>query len=171
MKEIQVQELCLEKFWNYGSYSNMLSPQGPHLGEPPCEFYRDIGILTLGVATAAGLSVTRCYQRPMIINELEYHTHTAEAILPLDGDVYIHVGSATGNGTIPFDKLEVFHVPQGTLVIFRPGVWHCGPFCANTAVANVLVVLPERAYANDCNVVKIPEEKQLKIVCKGYSHR
>lgn len=171
MKEIPVQELSLEKFCNYGSYSNMLSPQGPHLGEPPCEFYRDMGILTLGGATTAGLSVTRCYQRPMIINELEYHTHTAEAILPLDGDVYIHVGSATGNGTIPFDKLEVFHVPQGTLVIFRPGVWHCGPFCANTAVANVLVVLPERAYANDCNVVKIPEEKQLEIVCKGYSHR
>lgn len=164
MKEIHAQELSIEKFCIYGSYSNMLSPQTPHLGAPPCEFYRDMGVLTLGSATVAGLSVTRCYQRPMVITELEYHTNTGEAILPLDGDVYIHVGAATGNGNVPFDSLEVFHVSQGTLVVLRPGVWHCGPFCANTEITNVLVVLPERSYANDCTVVKLPEEKQLQII-------
>ena len=48
MKEINVQELTRDNFNIYGSFANMVDPQGPHLGEEPCEFYRDMGVLTLG---------------------------------------------------------------------------------------------------------------------------
>ncbi|MHC1772056.1 MAG: ureidoglycolate lyase [Flexilinea sp.] len=164
MKEIKVQELTKDNFNIYGSFANMVDPQGPHLGEEPCEFYRDMGVLTLGRNSNAGMSITRVKMRPMIIRDLEYHNFTGEAIVPLDGDIYIHVGVAGPKDKMPFDKLEVFRVPKGTLVIVRPGVWHHGPFAVNDEYVNTLVVLPERTYANDCISVSIPEEKWCRIV-------
>ena len=64
---------------------------------------------------------------------------------------------------VPADRMEVFKVPQGTMVTIRPGVWHSAPFASLSDCVNVLIVLPERVYANDCNVVMLDEQKQLKI--------
>ena len=83
--------------------------------------------------------------------------------MPIDGDVLIHVALATRNGEVPLDRIEVFLVPKGTLVIIRPGVWHHAPFAFGSDFVNVLVVLPERTYAKDCFVSIIPEDKQLEI--------
>ena len=38
------------------------------------------------------------------------------------------------------------------------------PFARGGEVANVLMVLPERTYPNDCSVVEIPKAKQMEIV-------
>ncbi len=164
MEEVKIQALTAEDFKKYGTFADMTSPNGPHLGSEPCEFYRDMGILHTGNSTDIGFSVTRVKKRPLIINEVEYHTFTGEAILPLDGDILIHVGAATGNGVMPFSDLEVFRIPKGTLVVMDSGVWHCGPFAIENEYINILVALPQRTYANDCTVVKIPKESWLKIV-------
>jgi ureidoglycolate lyase len=57
----------------------------------------------------------------------------------------------------------VFLVPKGTLVKIRQGVWHHAPFAFNCDFVNVLVVLPERSYANNCIVSIIPEAEQMEI--------
>ncbi len=84
-------------------------------------------------------------------------------ILPLDNDVLIHVAPATPAAVVPLDKVRVFRVPRGTMVTLRPGVWHHAPFTANNQPANVLIVLPERTYANDCVVVKLDEKDRIRI--------
>ena len=95
----------------------------------------------------------------------EYHTSCGEGILPLDNDILIHVGPPTSARVgLPVDKIQVFRVPQGTAVALRPGVWPGAPFTVNDQPANVLVVLPERTYANDCAVVLHEPEDKIQIV-------
>ena len=48
-------------------------------------------------------------------------------------------------------------------VSIRPGVWHHAPFALDTDCANVLILLPERIYANDCTVVELAPERQRAI--------
>ena len=43
-----VKQLTCEAFKTYGSFANMLEPKGPKLGKDSVEFFRDMGILSLG---------------------------------------------------------------------------------------------------------------------------
>jgi ureidoglycolate lyase len=120
-------------------------------------------VLTLGQTNQAAFSVTRIQKRDFIIDAMECHANTGEGVLPLDGDILVHVAPASQKENVPMDEIEVFRVPKGTLLTLRPGVWHCAPYAVNTDVVDVLVVLPERTYANDCYFYPVPKEKQLKI--------
>lgn len=166
MEKIYIKKLTLDNFKIYGSFSNMINPKAPRLGPEPIEFYRDIEQISLGQTNIASFSVTRVTKRPLVIQKLEYHNYNDEGLFPIDGDVLIHVALATRNGEIPLDRIEVFLVPKGTLVKIRPGVWHHAPFAFDCEFVNVLVVLPERSYANNCIVSNIPEPEQLEIELK-----
>jgi ureidoglycolate lyase len=163
MYKLKVQELTLESFHKFGSFAKMLNPNTVKIGAAPVEFYHDLVLLNLGQNTEASFSTCRVSKRPLIVNELEYHSYCQEGNLPLDGDVLLTVAPATAGGDLPWDRVEAFHVTKGTMVTLKAGVWHCGPFAYQTDVANVLVALPERVYANDCHVIAIPLDKQSKI--------
>ena len=162
MKTVIVQELNLEKFAVYGTYADMLAPKGPHIGQQPIEFYRDMCTVN-SPGEAGGLSITKVYPRSFEINVAEYHDNCGEAIMPLNGDVLIHVAPATGTSDVPYDDFEVFRVPQGTMVVLYPGVWHHGPFCLGTKPVSTLVVLPVRTYVKDCKVIPFAEERKIRI--------
>ncbi len=163
MHTLKIENLSVEAFLPFGFYAQHLNPGADKLGAPPVEFFRDMVQQDLGQATRVPFSTCRVESRAPIIDVSEYHSHTGEAILPLDRDVLIHVGPATPGKDIPLDKLRVFRVPCGTMVVLRPGVWHHAPFTVDGEPANVLIVLPERTYANDCVVVELPEADQLAI--------
>lgn len=163
MKKISIQKLTLDNFKKYGSFSNLINPKTPRLGPEPIEFYRDIEQLNLGQTNIASFSVVRISKRPLVIQKLEFHSHSGEGVFPIDGDVLIHIALATRNGDVPLDRIEVFIVPKGTMVTIRPGVWHHAPFAFGCDYVNVLVVLPERTYVNDCFVSVIPEREQMGI--------
>ncbi|NIM04598.1 MAG: ureidoglycolate hydrolase [Armatimonadetes bacterium] len=163
MREIPAQKLSAEKFAAYGVFADMIAPQGEKIGEAPILFYRDMVQLPLGTSTIASLSVCQVEKREPVIDVSEFHTAVGEAILPLDADVVIHVAAATPTDAPPADKIEAYLVPKGTLVVLKPGVWHHAPFAVDTQRANVLIVLPERAYAMDCTVRPIPEKDQIKV--------
>jgi ureidoglycolate lyase len=160
MHKLNITPLTLETFRPFGSFANLINPSTVKIGTEPVEFYRDMARLDLGQNTAASFSTCRVTTRPLIVTDLEYHTYCGEGILPLDGDILQPVAPATANGDLPWDRIEVFRVPKGTIVTLNAGVWHCGPYAYQSEVANVLIVLPERVYANDCKVVAIPEEKR-----------
>jgi ureidoglycolate lyase len=141
----------------------MLNPTTTVIGEEPIEFYRDMVSVDLAGAGAVSLSTCRVLKRDPVVDVVEYHTACGEGILPLDGDALIHVAPATPTGVVPLDGIEVFRVPRGTLVSLRPGVWHHAPFAVDGDVLNVLIILPERTYARDCEVVEIPEADQVRI--------
>lgn len=162
-RSVTVRELSAEAFRHYGSYAQMINPAAPKLGEAPVEFFRDMVQLDLGGCTLASFSTCRVQTRPNVVDVTEYHTACGEGILPLDADVLIHVAPATGDDDPPLDDLEVFRVPKGTMVVLRPGVWHHAPFAHGSSVANVLIVLPERTYANDCDVVELEESERVHV--------
>jgi ureidoglycolate lyase len=158
----RIQELSLEKFSKYGTFANMLNPQAVKFGAPPIEFFRDMAQLELGLRAAPSFSVCRVEKRPLIVDVSEYHHDCGEGILPLDGDVLMHVAPASA-GELNTEDIEIFRAPRGTLVTLRPGVWHHAVFAYNTEAVNALIVLPERTYATDCYVYEIPEDQQIEI--------
>jgi ureidoglycolate lyase len=163
MKTIEIKELSKDSFDGYGSYANMINPDTFKLGAEPIEFYRDMVQLDLGISNRASFSVCRVCKREAVLDISEYHDSCGEGVLPLDGDVLIHVAPATAGGPVPLDQIEVFRVPKGTMVAVRPGVWHHAPIAYNCDCANVLIVLPERIYQNDCKVHEIAEADRIKV--------
>ena len=164
MREVNVEELSLEGFLPFGTYANLIDPDGERIGAPPIEFYRDMIQEDLGGSGIVSFSTCRVEKREPVIDVTEYHTCTGEGTLPLDNDVLIHVGPATPtDADVPLDKIRVFRVPKGTMVVLRPGVWHHAPFTVDATPANVLIVLPERTYAIDCEVVDLPEADRIHV--------
>ena len=162
MRKVKVQELS-EKFSAFGRYAKLLNPAGQHLGASPIRFYRDMLPLNLGGTHLPLFSICQVEKRPLVVDVTEYHSATGEGILPLDADVLIHVAPAGPPGPPPLDQVEVFRVPCGTMVALNPGVWHHAPLVVGAKSASVVIVLPERTYANDCVVFEIPKAEQVKI--------
>jgi ureidoglycolate lyase len=164
MRTTKIKELTLEAFLPYGSYANLIDPTSEKLGPPPIEFFRDMVQQDLGTLGTASYSTCRVEKREMVIDITEYHTLTAEGMMPIDNDILIHVAPATASdGRVPLDKIVVFRIPKGTMIVIRPGVWHHAPFTANDTPANVLIVLPERIYANECAVFPLEENDRIRI--------
>lgn len=160
MKTLQPQALSPEKFKRYGDYAGMPQASGDYIGSSPITFYRDILIQSLPDAQIA-YSTLRIDPREPVIDCSEYHNQTAEMLMPLDGDIIMHVAPADTGQEVPLDKIELFRVPRLTMVVVRPGVWHHAPFTTGQQPVNILIGLPERAYANDCVVKAIPASAQL----------
>lgn len=163
MRTAEVKRLTQEAFRRFGDFAALINPQAERIGEPPVEFYRDMLPLRLGASTTASISVCRVAKRPSVVDVTEFHDQTEEGILPLDGDVLIHVAAATPDDKPPVDRIEVFRVPRGTFVVLRRGVWHHAPFAVDRDLVNVLIVLPERTYAVDCTVRPLAGKQQVKI--------
>jgi len=163
MKKVTAKKLSMEAFKNYGSYANMINPEDKGSEFKAVAFYADRVALDLGQTNKASFSVTRVEKRPLVIDACEYHNNSGECILPMDGDVVMHVGAPTRGNELDLDTVEVFYVPKGTMVSFRKGTWHCAPFAVNTDYVNILIVLPERTYANDCFFWLVPEEQRVEI--------
>jgi ureidoglycolate lyase len=164
MKTVRIEELNAETFQPFGFFARLIDPAAEKIGASPIEFYRDMAQLDLGGASIASFSTCRVEPREPVIDVTEYHSYTGEGILPLDGDILIHAGPATPpDSPPPIERFRVFRVPRGTMVCLRPGVWHHAPFAIGKNPVNVLIVLPERTYANDCVVVELAESEQLGI--------
>ena len=162
MQEIKIEELSLEAFNEFGTYKNAINPSTEHFGVDPVTFYRDMVQQDLGTKTVTSYSVCRVLPREYEINISEYHSHCSEGILPLDNDIIIHVAPGAPNGELPVEKMRVFRIPQGTMVTLRPGVFHHAPWTCNNKVANTLIVLPIRTYANDCIVIEHDQAQKVK---------
>ena len=163
MRKTKIKELSLKAFKDYGTYANMIDPKAVKIGKEPIEFFRDMVQLDLGGADVASFSVCRVLKRPAVVAVSEFHTACGEGILPLDGDILCHVGIATPDGEVPVKRIEVFRVPRGTFVALKPGVWHHAPIAYQADCVNTLIVLPERTYANDCEVYEIPERDRVAV--------
>ncbi|MGE5494141.1 MAG: ureidoglycolate lyase [Burkholderiales bacterium] len=165
MRQIKISKLTRDAFAPYGEYASIINPEGCKMGEPPVEFYRDMAQQFLGGTNT--VSYSACVVRAKsdwIIENAEYHNFTCEAILCLDGDYLMHVAPACAEDEEPWDNIEVFLIPKGTLVVTRPGVWHQAGFPYGCGEVHILCALPERTYANDCVLKIAPEDKRIRVL-------
>ncbi len=166
MPSVKIEELSPEAFSPFGTYVKMLDPDTEYIGENPVRFYRDMSMLACQhPRSLPSFSICRVEKRPLVVDVSEIHNYTAEGNLALDADCLIHVGPATPNGVCPKDKIRVFRVPRGYFVNVHAGVWHHAPYVydKNATAVNMLIVLPERTYANDCIVVPFADNEKITI--------
>ena len=159
MRTIKAKPITAENFKLYGSFTDLMNPDGYSLGD----FYQDR--VKMNVSGGMNIAFSPLIVRksePRIVTAAEYHNSTQEGILCLDDDVILHVAPA-GNDPVP-ELTEAFLVPKGTFVCLNVGVWHLSAMPVNLDVAHVLIVLPERIYHNDCIVVDYAPEQQVEIV-------
>ena len=158
MRTIKAKPITVEAFRPYGSFTDLLNPEGYSLGD----FYQDRLLMhSSGVMQTAFSPLLIHKPERMIVSQAEFHNSTQEGILCLDDDMVIHVAPA---GKDPTPELtEAFLVKKGTMVCLNTGVWHLAPMAVNLETAHVLIVLPERIYNNDCIVVDYPEDQQVEI--------
>lgn len=158
MKTILAQKLSKEAFEPFGAYCDFLNPQGLNLGG----FYPDRIQFPVAKSVPVGFSpLTVRKPERYVVTTAEYHNDTGEILLPIDGDVIIHVAPAS-NAKVP-ELTEAFIVPAGTVVQLWTGVWHYSPFAIDKPVVNCLIALPNRTYMNDCVCINYDESEQIEI--------
>jgi len=162
MRQITVEKLTAEAFKPFGNFYDMDNPDGYALEGAIHKFYPDR--IRDAYAGHVGYSAIRVRKpEKMIIDAIEYHTTTSEIILPINGDMILHVAPASA-GTPVTHLTKVFLVPKGTMVQMNAGVWHLAPLPAEVDELHALIILPECTYANDCTVVPLSEDEQFEIV-------
>lgn len=107
------------------------------------------------------VSITRVCGRNRTVASCEIHSDCCEGILPLDGDVYIF--AAPPFWYMRLDQTRLFRVPKGTMVKLKPGVIHGAPVSVTGGPVNVLILLPERTYSNDCRFIQLEEKDRMTI--------
>ena len=87
---------------------DMLRPEGEKISDgKEVDFFRDVISLKPGSDTVASFSLCRALSREPMVDAVEYHTSTEEAILPLDADIAIACASATPTAWVPFERLKI----------------------------------------------------------------
>jgi len=162
MRKIKAVPITAENFRPYGSFASMLNPTG-NCFPGDATFYPDqveLNIQGGKPVTFSPLTV----QKPekMIVTKAEYHNYTGEGVLVLDDDAVLHVAPPSNKVIVP-EKTEAFIVPKGTLVKLNTGVWHLAALPVNVDLLHVMIILPERVYANDCIVCDYPEDQYIEI--------
>lgn len=160
MKTIKVKQLNKADFEAYGSYSNLIDVKEPITGNTLI-FTPDLvqQSLTPG-CNMESFSCCVAKKRPYVIEQIEYHNTTSEGILPLNGDVIIHVALAFADKKKALDVMEAYYVPMGTIVVLKAGVWHHAPYPAGEDVST-LILLPPRIYENDCICIDLEDDEKI----------
>ncbi len=163
MRTIKAVPITVENFRPYGSFTSMLEPKG-NCFPGDNTFYPDQVELNVqgGKPITFSPLVVKKPER-MIVTQAEYHNYTGEGVFVIDDDAVIHVAPPSNKVIVP-EKTEAFIVPKGTLVKLNTGVWHLAALPVHNDVLHVMIVLPERVYANDCIVCDYPEDRQFEIV-------
>lgn len=163
MKTLHAEPLSLEAFAPFGQFASLvdnddIAPEGSAM-----DFTADLVPMLTSSPLPVCFSTLKSYKRDMVVDALEFHNYTGEGMLCPDDDVVIHVAPAT-NRTLALHKTRAFYIPKGTLVMLKVAVWHYAAFPVHKNKANVIIILPERTYANDCEVVQLKEEEKFRIV-------
>ena len=156
MRTVKLEPLTVEAFAPFGSFANMMDPAGPSLGGEFHTFYRDSARYFSNFQLPIGFSPLVVKNHGYQVDSLEFHSQCCEGILPINDDAVLHVTPAGGAPDISATK--AFLVPKGTIVSLYPGVYHLTPLPRNEAELHAMVVLPERAYANDFTLVELGED-------------
>lgn len=162
MKQIKAEKLTREAFAPFGEYYDILNPEGYAFTGKINAFYPD-RMSESYVSRAAFSPMTVKKPDKMIVENIEYHTTTPEIIIAFNDDMIVHVAPAS-KGIPVTDLTKAFIVPKGTLIKLKTAIWHACPMPVKEDVLNVMIVLPEAVYANDCKVVRLEASDQFEIV-------
>lgn len=162
MKKIKLEKLTKEAFAPFGAYYEMADPDGYPLTGEIHRFFPDRVTVNTGAKNLAFSPILVKKPTEMKVTEIEYHTTTAEVIIPLNDDMILHVAPPSAGKPLP-EYTKAFLVPKNTVIRMNTCVWHLAPLPANVDELCAIIVLPEATYMNDCTVVALKEDEQFII--------
>lgn len=160
-RTIKAKPLTHENFATYGTFASITDPQGFCFAGELHKFYPDRVIFPFPESMALSPLTVKKPEK-ILITQMESHNTTQEGMICLNADVVMHVAPPTANAPNT-EQAEAFIVPKGTVVQIKTGVWHLAAIPIDQPMAQIMILLPERIYANDCLVVDLEEEDQFVI--------
>lgn len=128
MKTIQANHLSKENFTPFGRYYKIIDGT-PRTGTGNWEAWSTSEPL---INDVANFGITEVAGLPYIVDSMESHKRTEEAIIP--GNKAIVVALATTNmdskGANPAD-IQAFIIKPGEAVVIKKGIWHDACRCAD----------------------------------------
>ncbi len=160
-RKIIAETINQENIAPYGSMTSILQPEGFSFAGEIHNFYPDrLQMFEQDMPSMSALTVKK--PEKMLISAMESHSTTSEVFVCLDADVVIHVTPPTPERPNTEDS-KAFFVPRGTAVKLNIGVWHLAPIPVSADLAHIVILLPQRTYADDCRVVNLTKEEQFVI--------
>jgi Ureidoglycolate hydrolase len=162
MRAIHAVPVTPENFAPYGYLANIAQPGSAYgMGSAPCVFHRDMVLVPNASPAITAFGSLKVGKREMVVEDTEYHSYAMEVMMPLDDDMVMVAGPASG-GDPELELQEAFLIPQGTMVVFRAGAWHGAPYPVHHD-GTVLICLPERTYLNDTRKLLLTEEQKFRV--------
>lgn len=123
-KTVTVQSLTAQGFAAYGwVLGKPLADAGVAFANPLTDF-RSEHVFDCGAAGQPEILWVSYRDSSPVLDMLEVHHLTEQAIVPLDGDVIHAVALGNAQGLPDRATLAAFHIRSGMGVCMRPGVWH-----------------------------------------------
>ena len=131
MKMVKVEMLTQEAFKPFG---RVLTTQERKAGGNPKShlWYPQVEI----IENPTSINLMKVIPRSFVLKDFEGHAHTAENLIPMDGDLIVGVAPA---GTLLTDKIKAFYIPQGLGISLNPNVWHAVPFAVGKEVMSCVI--------------------------------
>jgi ureidoglycolate lyase len=123
---LKIQPLSAEAFNAYGwMLGKPLAADGqvPSYRSPSSDFWRE-HLFDTGVAGETEVLWVKYRNAEDMVESLEAHWLTQQAIVPLTGPVIQLVATSTAAGLPDTESLRAFWVPPGEGVCMRPHCWH-----------------------------------------------
>ena len=159
------QSLDQTRFEKFGTFIDLYTAGERYTGHAVQEgFFPDL-VRLCNNGKDVCVSITRVCGTKQDITTAELHSDCCEGILPLDGDVYLYTAPPFWYPQL--DQTQLFYVPKGTFVKLKPGVIHGSPISVTGQPVNVLILLPERTYSNDCQFMELKPEEQMTLSLPG----
>ena len=156
MITVKVEQLSREAFAPFGRYVDLL--KAGDMDEGRSAFFPDLMDLT--VTQPVSVSVGRACGDPHRIPFIESHPGTAEARIPLDGDIVIYGAPVQPLDSLDLASIRAFAVPRGTLIELAPGVLHGRQFPAGVSPVRVMILCCAGAVHVDTAIRRFEEGQE-----------
>lgn len=157
MKKIKIQELTEENFKDFGQIIKIEGRKADG-GDENFAWYEKLGLFE-GIDKVS-INILTAKKRELIIDKLEYHKETPEAIIPLGGNTVIAL--VAPEGKLDESKIKAFIIKANEGIILNPGVRHFIPYPLNVDT-NCLIIFKHATGANDLILENLSQNYEIEI--------
>ncbi|MDF2614413.1 MAG: Ureidoglycolate hydrolase [Clostridia bacterium] len=155
MKNLQVKKLTQDNFKEYGVIlsTDYFEQNG---GDSNFGWWENLAVFE-GIDRVS-VNILRAKTRELIVEKLEYHNDTEEAVIPLGGKDQIIV--VAKKGVLIEDEIEAFYLEGTKGVVLNKGVRHFIPYPVEGDVDN-LIIFKDQTGANDLILEELQDKYKL----------
>lgn len=155
-KKLEILELTEENFKEFGQ---IISTEGRAAdgGDENFGWYEKLGFFEN--INEVSINILECKKRARILDKMEYHNETPEAVIPMGGEEVIAAFAPAGE--LEESKIKAFRIPGYKGVMVNIGVRHFIPHPTGDKNVNCLIIFKHATGANDLILETLSETYNL----------